>query len=196
MQLIEFETRLEKTEEWERNPYKFTTYARVSLNVGDAKDIELIKTKLPDSFLESINWEEGTTAFFEPFYLFSSENRFRKEETIGAYVRLANKFNKLSNECDDFSDKGRLLDSYNFEGSCIERQLRHLKESLETYNEVIEKCISTLSSDECKLLGIKDCYPETISDQINDLFNTVKDSPCTDDEVIASLESAYSQCID
>ena len=88
MQLIEFETRLEKTEKWERNPYKFKTCARVSLNVQDAKDIELIKTQLSDEFLESINWEEGT-AFFEPFYLGDYKNRFRKCQIALGNVFLA-----------------------------------------------------------------------------------------------------------
>ena len=67
--------------------------------------------------------------------------------------------------------------------------------ALETRTRVIQNCISTLSSDECKLLGIKDCYPENIGYQIYDLVYTEKDSPCTDGEVIASLESAYSQDI-
>ena len=94
MQLIEFETRLEKTEKWERNPYKFKTYARVSLNVQDAKDIELVKTTLSDEFLESINWEENT-AFFELFYLKNYEHRFRKEDKILAFTRLAIQFKRF-----------------------------------------------------------------------------------------------------
>ncbi len=136
MQLIEFETRLEKTEEWERYPYTFKTYARVSLNVQDAKDIELVKTTLSDEFLESINWEEST-AFFEPFHLFDSENRFRKEEIIDAFYRLENKFNKINNESEESSEKEKLLNSYYFDGSCIERKLCSLKGSFEDYNNVI-----------------------------------------------------------
>ena len=195
MQLIEFETRLEKPEEWERQPYAFKTYARVSLNVQDAKDIELVKTTLSDEFLESINWEEST-AFFETFYLGDYKNRFRKEEKIDAFNRLARQFGKIKEESRDLSEKRGLLDTHYFYGSNVERTLCSLKRSLEIHNEMIQKCISTFSSEECKLLGIKDLYPENIGDQIYDLVNTEKDSPCTDGEVIASLESAYTQGID
>lgn len=69
MQLIEFETRLEKNENEDSDRlYAFKTYAKVTLNFKDAKDIELTSTALHVRFLDSINWEEGT-AFFEPFYL-------------------------------------------------------------------------------------------------------------------------------
>jgi len=194
MKLIEFETRLEKTEEWERNPYKFKTYARVSIDVQDAKDIELVKTTLTHEFLESINWKEST-AFFQPFVMCNSENRFRKEEKIDAFCRLQIKFNEIASQSIDFSEKDRLLDEYYFQRGCMDRELRSLRKCLETRNELNQKCVRTLSSEECKLLGIKDCYSENIGDQIYDLVNTKKDSPCTDGEVIASLESAYSQDI-
>ena len=162
MQLIEFETRLEKGEKWE-NPYKFKTYAKVSLNFQDAKDIELIKTQLTSEFLESIDWEEGT-AFFEPFYLSKCSHRYRKEETIDALTRIANKLNQVHAECKEFSEmdkKERLLDQYYWNKSCIERQLHSFKESLETRQTRIQDCINTLSSEECELLGIKDVYVES-----------------------------------
>ena len=54
--------------------------------------------------------------------------------------------------------------------------MRSLNKSLETHNELIQKRISALSSEEYELLGIKGCYPENIGDQIYDLINTEKDS--------------------
>ena len=199
MQLIEFETRLEKNESEDSDRlYAFKTYAKVTLNFKDAKDIELTSTALHVGFLDSINWEEGT-AFFEPFYLGRWEHRFRKEETIDAFHRLCENFNDIWEKNKEFSkDDTREddLSTYYWNRNCIVEEVLQLEKSLELRNKYNRKCMLSLSSEECELLGIKDCYPETIGDQIYDLVNTEKHSPCTDVEAIASLESAYSQGIE
>lgn len=199
MQLIEFETRLEKNENEESDrPYAFKTYAKVTLNFKDAKDIELTSTALHDFFLDSINWEEGT-ACFQPFYLGRWEHRFRKEETVNAFYRLCENFNDIWEKFKEFDkDDTRRedLSSYYWNRNSIEEEVLALEKSLEVRTALIRRCMHSLSSEECKLLGIKDCYPENIRDQIYDLVYSEKDSPCTDSEVIASLESAYSQGIE
>lgn len=203
MQLIEFETRLEKGEEQEthsfpHHPYAFKTYAKVSLNLKDVKGIELIRTQLSTEFLESIDWEEGT-AFFEPFYLDRTSHRFRKDETIHAMMRLSNEFNDIFYKYREYSDnhkKENLLSEFYSNRFWLKEEMDQVIDTIKTRTRVVQNCISTLSSDECKLLEIKDCYPENIGGQIYDLVYTERDSACTDGEVIASLESAYSQGID
>lgn len=163
MQLIEFQTLLEKNEDNDSHPYEFTTYAKVNLNFQDAKDIETTKTALPDSFLDSVNWEEGI-AIFKPFHLGSWEHRFRKEETIDAFDRLCDKFNdiwKKYRESSANDTRERDLYSYYWNKKQIVEDVIELRESLELRNKYIQKCILSLSSEECELLGIKDVYSES-----------------------------------
>ena len=162
MQLIDFQTLLEKNEDNDSYPYEFKTYAKVNLNFQDAKDIEIAKTALPHRFLDSINWEEGT-AFFQPFHLGSCEHRFRKEETIDAFYRLCDSFNDIWKKYRESSDNDTRefdLNSYYWNKKQIVEEVLELKKSLESRNESIRKCILSLSSEECELLGIKDVYAE------------------------------------
>ena len=196
MELIEFETRLEKNDENDMFPYRFKNYAKVSLSFQDAKDIELIKTKLPNQFLESIDWEEGT-AFFEMFHL-SWKHSFRKEETIDAYYRMSDQLNEIRSESkEQLCDKKQSsLNRYHCNQHCLKRESLALVESLQSRNKYIRECIDSLSSEECELLGIKDIHPEFKEHEFIEFMNREKDSPCTGGEVIASPESAYSQGID
>jgi len=199
MQLIEFETRLVKDKNNDRYPYAFKIYAKVSLSFQDVKDIELIKTQLTSEFLESVNWEEGT-AFFEPFVTNEFKHRFRKEETINAYYRCCEELNGIFEKYLEYThnvDKRESsLNIYYWNEDCIRREVLALMESLESRNKSIRDCVDSLSSEECELLGIKDIYSDFKENELLDFINKEKGSQCTDGEVIASLESAYSQGID
>ena len=197
MQLIEFESRLEKNEDSDYRPYAYKTYAKVTLNLRDSKNIELAKTALYSSFLDSIDWEEGT-ACFVPFYLGRWEHKYRNKEKIDAFYSLCENFNYIWEKFKEFDkDDTRRedLSSYYWNRNSIEEEVLALQKSLEVRTALIRRCMLSLSVEECTLLGIKDCYPENIGGQIYDLVNTETDSQCTNVEVISSLESAYSQDI-
>lgn len=199
MQLIEFETRLVKDDDNDFYPYSFKTYAKVSLSLQDAKDIELIKTRLHDYFLESIDWKEGT-AFFEPFYIGSWDHRFRREETIVAFHRFCKEIEVINDVYRELSrlhdEKNASLNRYFFNKSCIQRETNGLIESLRMRNKFIRDCVDSLSPEECKLIGIQDIYEEFNENDLMNLVNNKKDSRSVDGALIASLEPAYSKDLD
>jgi len=197
MQLIDIETHLVKISDTTYS-HVFKNYAKVSLSFQDAKDIDLIRTKLPNSFLESIDWKQGT-AFFEPFNLYSWDNRFRKEETIDAYYRFCteiDKINELFRESSNLRDKkGENLHRYLFNENCIKDEINELVKSLRARNQLIRDCVETLDPEECKLIGIKDIFEEFNVKEFMNLVNKEKDSYRIDTALIESLESTYHKDI-
>ena len=88
------------------------------------------------------------------------------------------------------------LDRCHWNQYYLKRDSLALMGSLQSRNKYIRECVDSLSSEECELLGIKDVHTEFKEHEFIELMNKERDSPCTDGEVIASLESAYIRGID
>ena len=201
MKLLGFETRLERDDCNTYQPCKFKTYAKVSLSVQDARDVELVWSSLDNTFRESIDWEEGT-AFFQPFFKERWECRYQIKEKVDAFLRLNKQLQGVYNAMEESKDwknyfeKNRKLNFYFHNKKLIEVVTEDLKQILRMRNDFIRNCIDSLTFEECQFVGVKDVYEEFDENDLIGLVSKVKDPHYVDTEVIASLESAYDKIID
>ncbi|MDA7432318.1 hypothetical protein N8506_00385 [Synechococcus sp. AH-601-N23] len=191
MQLIRFEERVYKYP----CSQDFIGYLIIQLDTRDMQDIMLIKSSLDENSFKIIDFKKGIIEILD-YNIFTSL-RMRREDKVDACHRLWDQMHLILTELRDTPTHSKrfALQNYRTILQDIDFETR-LKSLLSKRYNVMQKYIKELTEEEIEVLGLNVNYAEFSLNDFNAIVHKEKDSPCIDGEVIATLESAYSQGIE